>query len=755
MKFIRNQKEYLILENYKKAKKLIEDTVGSNEEYGLSLNKNLKVLKELLKKNPNFIYTFMKFIIDENEDLTESIKNDNSGIDSVYGMINWIKNNKSSVKLLPKPLIEYDRFENLLDDVKNIIENRKYTEFPKILKYIGYSKEDIKEFEENNNIKIDSLAIKFHKLKKEEQEELTDKVKHYKVNNIPLKDFVKAFMSIVNRESEREDIIKSINSIKEEYNDDNTEIKYQNDKCLVLKTMNKELIQSLGSQKWCIVYSDKYFNDYCDPNVFNTQYIIFNFDDGGNDAHSMFGITLNYKGYPLDGAHQDKNNVPLSIDEISNICNIPKDVITPDNEKQNLEEFYSKHKYSSIDKILEDLVEEKEENKWDIYIKNIIKPSRVLINKVAKNNGLDKTLDGYLKLCSKYKDYPFSKDIAKLYTLTEDDIYTSSKLDKNPLGDNLPEELIKIIRTYGTESLKALTEGTSNIIQEPMALYVRDSLEKGIENYKSEDELIKTVCEEIGLDADEIKIKGFDAVLFPTSRYGGWSKTDIELEEWIKSFEYISDIYIEDYDDRLKVVSHFIYNFDSYYDTPKYERIMYDFLEESELIEWEEDGSSEEINWDDVIENLVEESLKALTLTYNIALLSIENSSSKIENVISPNGAIRVSLELYKSGHKGMDNTYKIDFEDLNDYYENKPFNNEYMDWYSYNGSEWDGNFSGIDILCLFEILDIISSNGGEVSSEYKKIADDYNKEIEDIKSNKDFKWKRLEKLILSMIKWI
>lgn len=327
MKYIRNRKSLLILENINNAnkavesykKELLKDDLGGFID---DIDEMYNIVKNDLKKNPNLIYTFINFLIQWGADAIDDLESrrnvDNYQIvfeneyDTPFKYINWMKNNKGTVKNLPKPLIKYTNFEELVDDTTDTITIAKSKEFFNLLKYIGY-KFNPKDYKD--------IAVAYTELDDNIKKEISKTAKHYKINNEPIEKFIQTISNTINSGSDKSEILNKLNSIGGLYT-----IIYDDNETLLIRTKDKEIIQTLGSPRWCIVYSDNYYEQYCSVTNRNTQYLLFNFKVASDNLNSLFGITLNKDGEPLSGASQDKGNNPHPLSNISEITKVPLDV---------------------------------------------------------------------------------------------------------------------------------------------------------------------------------------------------------------------------------------------------------------------------------------------------------------------------------------------------------------------------------------------------------------------------------------------
>jgi len=315
MKYINDLNTVKLLENVKQTKSYIEKK-AKDENYDTENSyKILDELKKILNKTPGLVFNFFKYVIEQDVKLKADVNNDQ--FESIEGLVEWIKQNKATIKKLPKNLIQYDSHEKLIDDINTTIESVNTKYFWDMIKYLNYDKTD-QEFIGRHRTEIDEIAIEFGKLGKDKIAKYTKKLIYFKVNSVSMEELMSDVESFIKRGSSREDVDLLVKKYRERIN-----IVYDKDNVLMLQTEYKPAIQELGSTSWCIQYSDSYFTRYCSFNSFNTQYMIFNFNLPSTSRYSKFGITLDIDGNPLNGGHQDNINRPIDLTEISELTGVP------------------------------------------------------------------------------------------------------------------------------------------------------------------------------------------------------------------------------------------------------------------------------------------------------------------------------------------------------------------------------------------------------------------------------------------------
>lgn len=121
MKFIKNKEQWKLNENLTAARKILKDN-SIPETDKIFIN-----LKDSLKNNSGYLGWFTKMIFVNH--ISES---------DINQIINLIKNDKYVIDNLPKNLVNYTKWETLLDDIIEVNYNRNIkkmiNELPSILK---------------------------------------------------------------------------------------------------------------------------------------------------------------------------------------------------------------------------------------------------------------------------------------------------------------------------------------------------------------------------------------------------------------------------------------------------------------------------------------------------------------------------------------------------------------------------------------------------------------------------------------------
>lgn len=279
MKFIKDREQWKINENLLQAKKVLkENNIPESDKLFLSLKKELK-------DNLGYIGWFTKMLV-VNKIPSAEINN----------IINLIKNDKYIIDNLPNNLIEYSKWETLIDDIIQVKFNRNVkrviNELPASIRNTMSKKITDKHKSMFNDL-----------FKHKDKSNFLRKVSRYH-------DY-KSFISALNifLSASGNSYAKIIQQIKVSgaklIHDDESED-------IIICEVNYEQIKKLGGDtSWCIVPSKNTFNSYVKDG--NKQFIIFLTDITGN--YSKIGTTI---GFKVHNIHlKDDQYLPLK--DLSNI----------------------------------------------------------------------------------------------------------------------------------------------------------------------------------------------------------------------------------------------------------------------------------------------------------------------------------------------------------------------------------------------------------------------------------------------------
>lgn len=369
--------DFKLFENIQQAKSFLQKKKITD------LN-DFNEISELLSKNPNYIYQFTKFRYQDKIDM-EDIKK----------VIDTIRNKKEIISLLKRNLIDYTNFEELIDDITKANYKSIVNKF--LTEAIWYKKfrTDLKIYLTENPEK-ENIVLDFLKLNTELQKQFLSTLKYYKLNNVNSDFFMDEMENFIENKSLRSsEIIEKLKKYSDLLN-----IVYNNENIIIITTRDRQVVKEFGSQKWCIVYNDNYFNSYI-GNKATQQYICFNLNIPQSDYNSLFGITVNPDGTIPYGAKQDSDNNAKDIGYIVKSLSVGVDIFKPLNDKELAElDPICLINSNIIKKLTKNQI-----NKLDIDTK--------IKHKLLEESEI-KTLDPIVKVKNGYISYLTNEDLSKL-----------------------------------------------------------------------------------------------------------------------------------------------------------------------------------------------------------------------------------------------------------------------------------------------------------------------------------------------------
>jgi hypothetical protein len=361
--FIRGRKDFLLLENLKQAKQYLkknnynlEDTSKSSEFYQDRFNHIVNSLNKL----PNLIDTFTRMVFPEvnvkevGQDYHVHPQLINSRLEEFDNIANWIKDNKNIVNQLPKNITQYKDLEELSDAIVQLELTRKINKFTKSL--YRSMREEVKRLSGEKLERYNNAALAFMEMDDKAKEQFTP-LYIFEKNDISFDEFLSSLEKFVNGQDVNEKEKEVRNYVKKH----NLKTTWDKNGVIVIQTNDKEHVCNLGSQRWCIVYSDHYFNNYI-GNKLNTQFIIYNFNLPTSNPNSMFGITIKPDGDLYGyGTSQNKSNHHVELDKIKDITGISDESL-----ESNYKEEYDRisKNINDIRKLYDDISDEKDFDEW-------------------------------------------------------------------------------------------------------------------------------------------------------------------------------------------------------------------------------------------------------------------------------------------------------------------------------------------------------------------------------------------------------
>ena len=305
--------DFALLENVTDAKKWLErNKIDLNDPDFLEI-------KKLLTSKPNLTLLFTKLHFRDKVDLEE--------LENLY---NQITLNQNILNRLPKNITAYDNYEELSDNLRDLNSSQSLKKFENELpNNLSTQLVNLSEKEKDN---LKNVTREFFELKKETRKLFTDKISRY--NNIT--DVITALSKFVSNSqnafnySEILNILQNTSAIKVRFADEEKDI-------IVAQFYSFEAMGKLcSSTSWCIKDSRYQWENYVGgKNVFNTQYVVFNFNLPYIDNYSMIGITVKPDG-TIRTAHR-KDDGYVKDEELFNYFKeygIPKKVLAPITEKE-------------------------------------------------------------------------------------------------------------------------------------------------------------------------------------------------------------------------------------------------------------------------------------------------------------------------------------------------------------------------------------------------------------------------------------
>lgn len=378
---------FALFENIQRAKKFLSN---KNVEDISDFEK----ISDLLSKNPNYIYQFTKFRYQENIPM-----------DDIEKVIDVIRNNKNVIKLLKKNLIDYVKFEELIDDITDAnykaIVNKFLTEAIWYKSFRKKLKDYLSEMPQKSNV-----IIEFLKIENDLQKEFLATLKYYKMNNVSADSFLDEMENFVEKKSLRsEDVIKKIKAKGDKLN-----IVYNKDNVIIITTRDRDVVKEFGSQKWCIVYSDNYFGSYIGSKA-NQQYICLNLNLPNSNYNSLFGVTVDPNGNISYGARQDLNNTGRDMEYIVKSLGVGGEIFKPlsDSELAELEP-QALINSNIISKLTEEQIKK-------LNIQTKLKYKLLKDDEIMNLDPDDKVLNGYISYLTEEDKEHLDDDLIEKYEI--------------------------------------------------------------------------------------------------------------------------------------------------------------------------------------------------------------------------------------------------------------------------------------------------------------------------------------------------
>jgi hypothetical protein len=313
-----------------KKKKDDNATLSPEESRRAENNADFLKIKDMLRDNPGYTYTFTKFFFDEKV-----------AIDELKQAYDKLKEYRQSINQLSmtidkygdvKPTDEDPRkgFERLLDDIQKIEDSRVVKKFVERLPGdFTVTNKQAKDFGARVNSfrreyqnaptvikeKIEGIAKAFdefgrepdgsidEKKNKELQDLFFDKIKRYR-NLQEVIIAANSYIKAANNASTSK-FLQAIQKVNVKYGHMNgAEIVYDENGILILEVRSFQANKELNSNtSHCIVSSPGQWDNYVSGDTnYNKQYYIYNFNLPPSDNNSVIGITIQ-PGYGIRACH--------------------------------------------------------------------------------------------------------------------------------------------------------------------------------------------------------------------------------------------------------------------------------------------------------------------------------------------------------------------------------------------------------------------------------------------------------------------
>lgn len=479
------QKEEMVSENLNQAVKLLN-------QHKIDLNdKNYLKLKSALKDNLGYLGVFTNFLVNDID------------VNELIMFYNELKSNEKYIPYLKHKIIEYQDFEKLLDDWA--IAKTKH-DAKKVLSQF-YKEFQTKSLDDSI---FRGYAQQFVAMKEEKQKMFLKTQKYYRENNVSTEKFFKDFYSYIDSNGKTAEEIR--NEILQ--NKGKLKVLVDADNILVIQTNNKEVIQKFGSQSWCIVYSDSYYNQYVNYNI---QFMIFNFNVPLASPESLYGVTISMNTFePVHGGCQNKLNQDVAMSEIEKACNLEEGYLSNyvagiasnlyhevDKNFENFAKLFKKYKAIELRHYICDRLKTKFSNKSlakadsMTFVANIVKEAKeagIKLTDVINERDLSKHLDMQLTLQDVTSNlqtlyYLVDNNISLRYSIMfhEDAVFVSfmTHLQKNVEKNSYDRFITHFLNQLTLEKLNAFDDENFDFAMKAVKSNVKDLLTKSITNFSN------------------------------------------------------------------------------------------------------------------------------------------------------------------------------------------------------------------------------------------------------------------------------
>lgn len=314
--------EFFLNEDVAKAKSILtkmKDKVPLGEK-----DPDYLKIREMLKGKDGYVGLFTKLFYE-----------DGIPLDSLKNLLNDIQRYKEYLQFLPKPITQYDDFEKIYDDLRNL-ESQKYVNYW-LREMPANLKNDYKNTDDDVKKTFSNVVNSWSKLDAETRESIyrlffgksgvTGKISSFK----DFKTFSDDFSVKVNSASggfEYEKVLKHIKNTS-------AQIVYEDyDKQIIAAFIpDKKTSKELGKDSsWCISYQDDFRNRWDSYNSLENmskQYFIWNFNYPFSDDKCMIALTIDSEGKVSYIHEKDDYSIMSTYQEYFKKWKIPGRVFTP------------------------------------------------------------------------------------------------------------------------------------------------------------------------------------------------------------------------------------------------------------------------------------------------------------------------------------------------------------------------------------------------------------------------------------------
>ena len=301
MKFFKSLSEYRLFEGVDEevlliAKNIIDSSPNKNLSWSfveeIIKEQVLPELKKILRKNPGYIKPFIKMFLTNGGVTVETLK-------ELYDLI--VQYN-ALIPKLPKPIIQYEVYEELYDDLMALIEKQKSKRIADELP--SFLKNELKAASPEIQARFEDLAGKLYK--KEDKDTFIKFISKYK-SLVDLLDNLEAFVADEFSYSAIMSKIEHTEGAVLHYNNEATGV-------IVAKIRTYEASQTLGAPSWCIATNKTSWAQYNDTNDLTIQYFTWCTKLPITNPNYLIGCTVS--GTEKYKSICDKMNKTISFDEM-------------------------------------------------------------------------------------------------------------------------------------------------------------------------------------------------------------------------------------------------------------------------------------------------------------------------------------------------------------------------------------------------------------------------------------------------------